>query len=253
MAGFLAGDEGIAVLQNGVDHIGDLAGVGLAVNHGGRGALGAFHDLGAGRGILIHLPFLDHVVFDHDAALAAVHVQTGAETGIGGGVALQQAQGAGLELQRGHGHVLHLDALMGQCGALRLDFLHGAAEVLDHVHIVHALVHQRAAAVQGPGAAPIAGIVVLLGAVPLGVAAAEADLAQGALFDGLLQVIDVRIRKRCWERQEKLDVALAAGLDQPVRRLQGNVDGLFHDHVFAGLGGLAAKFGVHAAGQAPRG
>ena len=41
-----------------------------------------------------------------------------------------------------------------------------------------------------------------------------------------------------------------AGLDQPVRRFQRHIDGLFHQNVLAGLGGQHAQVGMVAAGHA---
>ena len=100
-------------------------------------------------------------------------------------VAWMHGQRAGLEPHGGDGDVLDLDALVGEQGGLRED-LDGPAEEPDQqVDGVHALVHHRAAAVELPGAAPLAGVVVVLAAPPGDRRDAAGEPAERAVVSGL--------------------------------------------------------------------
>ena len=92
----------------------------------------------------------------------AEDAQAGVQAGVGRGGAVDDAERAGGELDHRDGGVLDLDALVRQAAGVG-EHLDRGAERGDHqVDGVHGLVHQRAAAVEGPGAAPVAGVVVAL-------------------------------------------------------------------------------------------
>src|SRR5262249_49594551 len=109
-------------------------------------------------------PAAHHLLaFDLDAPQAAVDLHAVWEPGGRRRRRQQGAEGAVLEAQRRRQAVLDLD-LVGQGGhRAGTDLLHVAQEPQQQVDQVDALVHQGAASVEGPAAAP-AGAAVALGA-----------------------------------------------------------------------------------------
>ena len=100
--------------------------------------------------------------------------------GIDGRAGLDHAQGAVGELDRGHGDVLDGDPLVGQQGRPAADLDHRAHQPGEQIDAVDGLVHQGAAAVEFPRAAPRAAVVVGLGAIPLDDGVAEGEPAEAA-------------------------------------------------------------------------
>ena len=124
-----------------------------------------------------------------------------------------------------------------------------ADEVLEDVDGVDALVHQGAAAVEVPGAAPVAGVVVLLGAPPLYVGVGEDDLAELAGVDGFLDELGGGVEAVLADDGELL-AGLFLGGDHAIAGFEGDFHGLFDDDVLAGFHGADGHVGVHAGGGA---
>ena len=72
-------------------------------------------------------------------------------------------------------------------GGQGLDRVDVAHQPVEQVDVVDRLVHQGAAAVEVPGPAPAAGVVVLLGPPPLDVGVAQGQAAEPAGVDRLLE------------------------------------------------------------------
>ena len=102
------------------------------------------------------------------------------QAGIGARGRLDDAERAVLEPQGGDGRVFDLDPLVGQRGGQGRDRVDVAHQPVEQVDVVDRLVHERAAAVELPGPAPAAGVVVLLGPPPLDVGVAQGQAAEPA-------------------------------------------------------------------------
>jgi hypothetical protein len=168
-----------------------------------------------------------------------------------GGRGLDDAEGAVAKFQRSDGDVFDLDALVRDGRGVGLHFLDGAHEPCQQVDGMDGLVHEGAAAVEGPRAAPRAAVVVLLGAVPLDISVAEGELAEASAVDGLLEQLRGIVETRGEDRAE-LDACFVAGLDDAVAFFQRHFERLLDDHVFAGLGGGNCRIHVSAAGRGDR-
>jgi hypothetical protein len=124
------------------------------------------------------------------------------------------------------------------------DLLRHAEQPLEEVQIVWALVHEHAAALALPGAAPAAGGVVVIGAEPVGdLPMHAADRAELAAVDEVLHLLEAGVRAHVEHGGEDFalvrvrgDEALAVGL------VNGN--GLFDQHMQPGLERLDADGGV---------
>src|SRR5262249_28264428 len=121
---------------------------------------------------------LQAVPFDDGAAGGAADIDADGQAVEGGGGGDECAERAGLERERGDGNVFDLDIFMGGGGGFGVDAGDGAGEPLQQIDGMDGLVHQSAAAVHGPGAAPLAAVVVLLGAPPFHLGGGEDDLAE---------------------------------------------------------------------------
>ena len=130
------------------------------------------------------------------------------------------------------------------------EHLDRGAERGDHqVDGVHGLVHDRAAAVEGPGSAPVAGVVVALPAPPGVGGDGRGDGAEVPVPHGLLDLLGGAVEPVLGDDGDGLPGALL-GVDDAVGRGQGDVDRLLHDDVLAGVQGRHRAVGVHAAGGA---
>ena len=94
---------------------------------------------------------------------------------------MDHAQGAGVELHHRDRGVLDLDPFVRQAGGVGEHLDRRADDGDQQVDGVHGLVHDGAAAVQRPGAAPVAGVVVGLPAPPGVRGDRRRDACRGAL------------------------------------------------------------------------
>ena len=133
----------------------------------------------------------------------------------------------------------------------RRDFGHRAHQPGQQIDAVDRLVHQGAAAVQFPGAAPGAAVVVLLGAVPLDVRVADCQSAEAALVDGLLDQLRRFVKPRGKDRGQH-DARLVAGVDDLVAAFERDLQRLLDDHVFARPGRRHGRLQMGTAGRADR-
>ena len=165
-----------------------------------------------------------------------------------GGAADDRAQRAVFETQRGHGGVFDFDAFVGQAIGVRSQFDDRAGQPLQQVDLVDRLVHQRAAAVEFPRAAPAAGIVVGLRAVPGDQRVADGQFAEAFLVqrgaDGLRSAGRARL-----EHAAECHAIFLAGGDQGVAALECDFHRLFADHVLLRLGRRDRRFHVRAGGR----
>src|SRR6185437_9449579 len=112
----------------------------------------------AGRGLRAERAADDPAVLDDHGAARPGDLQPLREAGVRGGAGQDRADGAGAEPDDRQRGVLNLD-LVRLGGADRGDLGYRAHAPAQQVHVVDALVHQRAA-VHGPGAAPRGAVVV---------------------------------------------------------------------------------------------
>jgi len=104
------------------------------------------------------------------------------------------------------------------------------------VDAVDALVHEGAAAVELPGAAPAALVVVLLGAIPLDGHVAEDDAAEAPAVEGVLEQA-ARLLKAAREDGAERHAGLAASAHDGINAVERDLDGLLNHDVAARLGG----------------
>ncbi len=127
----------------------------------------------------------------------------------------------------------------------------GPQEPLEKVHGVDALVHQAAAAVQLPRAAPGARVVVGLIAVPLDRRAAEGDGAETASIQGAFEGKKI-VREAAREDPSQEDAGLVGGGNDPVAAPEGDLEGFLDQKVLAGLRGGHGGLEVKARGRGDR-
>ena len=132
-----------------------------------------FEDSRVRPGFLGEVPGFDVFLFQDGGALAAVQLDAFEVARVGGGRGLDHTQGTACEAERGSRDVLDFDAFVGERGGLGLDFRDRAHQPAQQVDGMDRLIHQRATAVEFPGAAPRAAIVILLRAIPLDVRVAQ--------------------------------------------------------------------------------
>ncbi len=116
---------------------------------------------------------------------------------------------------------------------------------------MNCLVHQRTAAIQFPGAAPGAAVVIRLRPEPFHLGIADGQLAETAAVDRTFQ-LQARVVKSAGKDGPQLDARFVAFLDDLVATLERNLQRLFDDHVLAGAGGCKGRLHVGAAGRADR-
>ena len=111
------------------------------------------------------------------------------------------------------------------------------------------LVHERAAAVELPGSAPAAGVVVLLGSPPFDVGVAQGQAAESPQLDRLFEP-EIGRREPRWENRAQPNARGVTGVDDGVATRQCDLQRFFNDDVLAGPGGLDCRLHVGAAGRA---
>src|SRR5699024_9644413 len=164
----------------------------------------------------------------------------------GGG--LEGQLGAGAEAGGGGDGVLHLDALVGEQARVGEDLLDIAQQPQGQIHQVDALVHQGAAAVELPGAAPGAGVVVLLAAPQRHLDGGGGDRAEPPLADQLLEVLVLGGEAALAGDGQQLPGGLLGGAD-PVGGLDGDLDRLLEVDVLASLQRLDGDVRVQPGGH----
>ena len=133
----------------------------------------------------------------------------------------------------------------------RADFDDRPHQPGEQIDAVNRLVHQRAAAVERPGAAPRPAVVVLLRAKPFHVGIADREPAEAAGVDRALQLAR-RLVKARWKDRRQLDAVFFAFADDPVALRSVIFERLFDDDVLAGAGGGDGRFQMGAAGRGDR-
>src|SRR5207245_6747669 len=111
------------------------------------------------------------------------------------------------------------------------------------------VVHDGAAAVQLPGAAPAAVAVILIGAIPGGEAAGPGDAAEAALGDGVADGAVGRVPP-ILEDAGDADFIFLRDLGHALDAIELDLHGFFGDDVFSGLHGHDGGVHVIAAGGA---
>lgn len=251
---FLAGDHGGAVFADGVGKLGELSAVAFAGDGQGIGAAASHvfafavvdEDLVVCWCLVGKLPADDAVVFDADGAIFAGDFESSGEAWGAGGAGGEGAHGAVGKADDGGDGVFHFDVVdpgLGK-GVDGDGIAHEHEELVDDVD---ALVHEGAAAVEFPGAAPAAVGVVFRGAEPVDMGVGEEQTAEATLADGLQDALDAAAEAHLKDAAED-DVVVLAGIDDGIGALEGNFEGFFAEDVFAVVGGLDGEFEPGAAG-----
>ncbi len=111
------------------------------------------------------------------------------------------------------------------------------------------LIHEGAATIELPGAAPGAAIVVGLGAIPLYIGFGQGEPAEAALVDRGFHLSAGAMKTRREHRAEQ-DLVFLALLDDRVAALERDFERLFHDHMLAGASRGHGGLHVRSAGRA---
>ena len=247
-AGLRIGSERRAV-KNGIDEIADLqhvAGVADGLRIGGADVLCRLTDgQSTGNG---QVPADDAVLLEHDAARVAADFDAPRIARAAGRGGFQCADRAVFKLQNGCSAVLDLDAAR-QCARERVHAAHGAHQMAEHIDAVDALVHERAAAIHRPGAAPGGGGVVFVRAEVLHRQAPGDDAPERARIKRAADLTHGR-----GEAELRDDADLRAGFplggDECVGLLERQAHRLFADDVLARAHGCDALRRVQPAGCA---
>ena len=164
------------------------------------------------------------------------------KTRVGGGRGEKRADGAARKTQGGAHQILDLDAIVGGGGGAGVNLANGTAEPEHEVHGVNALVHQASAAIKRPRAAPIAGVVVFLSAIPRHAHIGGDEAAQGVFVeqtaDGPAGGVETMLRNN-----GEATPGGALGGEQGVAGRDGDLEGFLDYDMFASeqrLGGEAA-------------
>ncbi len=132
---------------------------------------------------------------------------------------------------------------------LCLDRPHAAHDPLNHVDVVHSLVDQAAATIQCPRSAPVATVVIGLGAIPFYVRIPLQQLAKLSALSGVMKASD-----GCGETVlgdgPQLDSCGFTGFNEPSCRFNRDVNWLFNEYMLSSFGGGDSEFGVESAGDA---
>ena len=221
---------------------------------GGTAAAGEFaeHRL-ADRGILFgrfgEIPCDDVFFLDHCRTGCSVDLYPFQVAGIRGGCRLDRSERAVFEAERGDGGILNFNPFMGQKPGDRGQLLHRPHQPEEQVDRVDRLIHQRAAAVERPGAAPAAAVVILLGPVPFDDGVPQSQLAEPLRVDRLFQLGAGRVEAARKDGREGHS-RLVARVDDPVAPFECHFERLFDDDVFPRLGGHDRRIHVRAARRA---
>ena len=153
------------------------------------------------------------------------------------------AEGAVFEAEEGGAGVFAFD-VAGEGAEHGFDVGDFADEEAHGVDEVDALI-EEGAAVEGLGAAPGIGVVVVLRAFPNHRAVDGVDFAEAAGVDGGFEEFKGGIESVLKDTEE-LHAFCRAGIDQGLGGVQRYVHGFFDEDMFSGAGGEDAVFGVEA-------
>src|SRR6266849_2829214 len=171
----------------------------------------------------------DAVVLEDYGAFGAGDFEAARVAGIGGGGGEERADGAAGEFEGGDGGVFGFDFVQDGGGAgLHANYV--AEEPEEKVDSVDGLVDERAAAVEGEGAAPLGVAVVVGRAIPLDARVDEERLAEEAGVEPVLETLDVGL-EAILEDYGELYVGFVGGGDEGVGFFCADVDRLFGENV----------------------
>src|SRR5829696_2300240 len=195
----------LATLPYGLDEVPYL----VPVRHGEAAGVGA--STGSGLCITIPLHYLSGLVFasacpvgisllsvvcgvkvsqfvivDNCRPSIPMHGDPGCQTGVGRRRGDDGPEGASCELQDGHRRILDLDPLVGEQSGVCGHFHDGTHQPLQEVDAMDSLVDQDSPAVQLPGSAPAARVVIGLGAPPPDLRGSRGEAAEPSSFYGLV-------------------------------------------------------------------
>lgn len=213
----------------------------------GEGGLG-FHAKLAHR-LTVALEVDACPVDDGESALLGGDFEAvGARCFTGGGD--KGGRGAVFVLENGGDIVFDFDFVETSELAEATNAVRHAEEPLEQIKVVRALVHEDAAALPFPGAAPAAGGVVIISAEPVGDLPVNA--ADGAEFTGINEVLDLlEDGVGALVEHGREDFALVGvGGDEAFAVGLVNGDGFFNQHMKSGLEGGDADGGVGEVGGA---
>src|SRR5262249_31379758 len=135
--------------------------------------------------------------------------------------------------ERRDGDVFHLDVRVRAGRGEGADGAHASHEPLQKVDAMDPLVHERAAAVEAERPAPTSFHVILLCAKPLDVHRTENDRSESTRREGAAED-PRRFQEPARKDGPELDAVRAAGAYDGIDPIERDLDGLFHDDVFAG-------------------
>ena len=192
---------------------------------------------------------VDHALgLGDDRAGVAHQAHADRQLAVGGGGGLEGQLSTVAQARGGGDGVLHLDALMGQQTGEGEQLLDVAEQPQGQVHQVHTLVHQGAAAIELPGAAPGPGVVVLLGAPQRHLDGRGGQAAELPLGDERLEELVLGGEATLAGDRQDLARALLRVAD-PVGGLDRDLDRLLQEHVLAGVERLDRHIGVQPGGH----
>lgn len=218
----------------------------------------AFHEGGFDFcifGLFVHeVPDFEGFVGEEDGAFGAGELDASrvAVFGPSGGGGFDDAAGTVFEFKEGNAVVFDFDVLVGEEGGVGLHGFDGSGEVEEGVDGVDGLVHEGAAAVEGPSAAPSAGVVVGLVAIPFDVGAGGGEGAEATLVGRFFEGVHAGVEAAVEDGSEGDLVGLGGG-DELVDALGGDFEGFLDDGVLAGVesgeGGVEVGTGGGADGD----
>ena len=165
----------------------------------------------------------------------------------GGG--FDDAAGSTFEFDKSDAMVFHFDVFVGEEGGVGLYGFDGAGGVKEGVDGVDRLVHEGAATVEGPSAAPSGGVVVGLVAIPLDVGGGGGEFAETVSVYGGFEGVHAGVEAAVEDGGEGFAVGGSGG-DELVATLEGDFERFFDDGVFAGIEGGEGGVEVGSAGGA---
>src|ERR1700687_2998779 len=192
-AAFAAVADWLRIVGDGVEEVFEDGFMAADVSYGGgRGAFGgvAGGDGGEVGRRIAQVGGDDAVVLEDYSAFGAGDFEAAGVAGIRGGGGEQRADGAAGEFQGGDGGFFGFDFVQDVCGA-GLDASYIAEKPEEKVDGVDGLIDERAAAVEGKGAAPFRAAVIVGRAIPLDASVDEERLAEEAAVEPLLEALDV--------------------------------------------------------------
>ena len=245
----LCGDQRLAVMLNGIDHIRIQGGVAEAVNIGR--ILGKLRlDLRSIVQRIGEIPLLDLIdgsAAGFDRTLFTEQIQSFFQiSGVNIGGAFDYTVGAVSKLHNSQTQVFRLDIIVLQAVGVGHDLHRLAAHHPDQqVDVVDALVHQTAA-VLSPGASPLGPGVILPVTGPADMGSTVEHPAEAALFHSVPDLLNGFVEPVLVADADFHTHFLRGGNDG-IRILHGQGNGLFNDDVAAGTDAVHGDLRVQTA------